>query len=223
MINKTDQWTSLMRESALLPRKRVEQHNGRWKIADRLTAWKATAPRLFDDHLDRFQKLAVKVFRERDPQFDLERDNRYAANIYGKVFKHSHDLRAGLAETLALLSNYPEYAKNATFGKARNTARAVVRQILEDSNWEIWASLNDVLPILAEAAPTEFLGAVENSLRSTPCSFDGVFAQEGAAFSGSNYMTGLLWALEGLAWDPDQLTRVVVILGELSARDPGGN
>ena len=35
-------------------------------------------------------------------------------------------------------------------------------------------------------------------------------------------MTGLLWALESLAWDAEYLTRVVVILGELAARDPGG-
>jgi hypothetical protein len=40
---------------------------------------------------------------------------------------------------------------------------------------------------------------------------------------GSNYMTGLLWALETLAWNAEYLTRVVVILGELAARDPGGN
>src|SRR5262245_15497056 len=40
---------------------------------------------------------------------------------------------------------------------------------------------------------------------------------------GGNYLTGLLWALETLAWDAEYLTRVVVILGELAARDPGGN
>ena len=40
---------------------------------------------------------------------------------------------------------------------------------------------------------------------------------------GGNYTTGLLWALEALAWDAEHLTRVVIILGELAARDPGGN
>jgi hypothetical protein len=40
---------------------------------------------------------------------------------------------------------------------------------------------------------------------------------------GSNYLTGLLWALETLAWDAEYLPRVVVILGELAVRDPGGN
>jgi hypothetical protein len=50
-----------------------------------------------------------------------------------------------------------------------------------------------------------------------------VFAQEGNAIMGGNYTTGLLWALETLAWDPEYFTQAVVILGELAARDPGGN
>jgi hypothetical protein len=223
MIKDTDQWTSSVREVSLLPGKPIRQQDGRWKIAERLNAWKTMGPRIFDNYLDSFQKLAVKVLRERDPQFDLERDHRYAANIVGKVLKHSHDLRQGLAETLALLSNYPEFLTNATHGKPERTARVVVQKIFQDANWEIWASLNYILPTLSEAAPKEFLDAVETSLGGDPSAFDGVFAQEAPAFMGNNYMTGLLWALENLAWDPDYLTRVVVILGDLAARDPGGN
>jgi hypothetical protein len=40
---------------------------------------------------------------------------------------------------------------------------------------------------------------------------------------GQNYMTGLLWALETLAWSPEFLQRVTMVLGELAAIDPGGN
>ena len=34
-------------------------------------------------------------------------------------------------------------------------------------------------------------------------------------------LTGLLWALETLAWDEEFLVRVSVILGELATHDPG--
>jgi hypothetical protein len=77
--------------------------------------------------------------------------------------------------------------------------------------------------LLAEAAPKEFLDAVASALGADPCPFDAVFAQERSGITGRNYLTGLLWALETLAWDPEYLTRVVVLLGELAARDPGGN
>ncbi len=85
------------------------------------------------------------------------------------------------------------------------------------------ASLNSYLPTLAEAAPDEFLDAVESATAQNPCPFIHVFAQEKAGIMGHNYITGLLWALETLAWSPDYLQRVTVVLGELAALDPGGN
>jgi hypothetical protein len=223
MIKDEEQWLASIRETSLLPESPIQQKDGRWKVGERLAAWKALGPKMFDDYLNRFRKIAVEVLRERDPQFDLKPDQRFAASIHGKVLKHSHSLRTGLAETLALLGSYPEYLTSCSYGKAEDTARLAVHSILQEADWEIWASLNDVLPLLAEAAPKEFLDAVEHGLNSSPCPFDGVFAQEGSGFAGRNYTTGLLWALETLAWADEYLTRAVISLGELAARDPGGN
>lgn len=86
----------------------------------------------------------------------------------------------------------------------------------------MWGSLNGLLPTLAEAALGEFLDAVEKAMRLTPCPFDELFSQEGNGITGGNYLTGLLWALEGLAWDEQYLVRVCVALGELASHDPGG-
>lgn len=223
MIKDTEEWLASVRDASLASDPAVTQKNGRWKIADRLNAWKAFGPKIFDDYLDRFQKMAVEVLREYDPQFDLEKDQRFAASLYGKSFKHSQSLRNGIAETLALLGTHPEFLTSCSQGKAEHTARLTVSQILSDADWSLWASLNDLLPMLAEAAPKEFLDAVELGLARDPCAFDGLFAQEGSGFTGRIYTTGLLWALETLAWDSNYLTRVVMILGELAARDPGGN
>jgi len=33
---------------------------------------------------------------------------------------------------------------------------------------------------------------------------------------------GLLWALEGLAWDEKYFVQVCLVLGELASHDPGG-
>jgi len=98
----------------------------------------------------------------------------------------------------------------------------VVRELLRDTNWIRWASLNDLLPLLAEASPSEFLFAVENAIAARPCPFDELFAQEGRGIVGRNYLTGLLWALETLAWSPAEVSRVVLCLAALDARDPGG-
>ena len=217
------EWIEKIREIVHRPGTPLTQSDGVWKMVARYEGWYELGPKLFDEHLDRFREIAVSVLRERDPRFELPSDQRYAANIYGKVLSHSDMLRRGLAESIALLGSHPKALGSCSFGKAEGTATLIVREVLASADWVLWASVNHLLPLLAEAAPQEFLDAVEKTLTRDPCPFDMVFSQESSGIGGWNYMAGLLWGLETLAWDADYLNRVVVILGELAARDPGGN
>ena len=82
------------------------------------------------------------------------------------------------------------------------------------------------MPLLAEAAPDEFLDAVEAATADPAISpFIEVFRQEGSGggLGGWNYITGILWALETLAWHPDYLGRATNLLGDLASIDPGGS
>ncbi|XCN72309.1 MAG: hypothetical protein Q3M24_18705 [Candidatus Electrothrix aestuarii] len=199
-------------------------HNGIWKISERINLWEQLGSRIFDQHLEVFKECAVSVLTERDPAFELPKEDRFAASIYGKTTKWSPALKKGLAEGLALLGSHPNMLDNCSLDKAEITAVLAIRDIFADADWVLWGSLNNLLPVLAEAAPSDFLGAVENALQVSPCPFDDFFAQEGSGgFGDTNYMTGLLWALETLAWDAEYLIRVCVLLGELASRDPGGN
>ena len=217
------EWIKTIQEIALRPNTPLGHRDNTWKVVARYEGWYALGPKLFDEDLDRFKVATVRVLREPDPKFELPSEKRIMANIYGKVLNHSYSLRKGLAESLALLGCYPEALKSCSLSKAEATAVLAIREILSNADWVLWASLNDLLPLLAEAAPGEFLDAVEKALDGDTCPFDMILAQEKSGIFGSNYMTGLLWALETLAWDSDYLIRVVVLLGELAARDPGGN
>jgi len=216
------EWIGKMREVALRPDTPLTQRDRIWKFVPRYEGWYALGPRIFDDHLERFREVAVTILREKDPKFELPPEDRYASTIHGKVLEHSDVLREGFAETLALLGCHPTALTSCSFGKAEETAILVVREILVDADWEQWASLDDLLPLLAEAAPEEFLNAVDKALTSDPCPFDELFGQEGSGITGANYMSGLLWALETLAWDGAYLGSVIILLGELAERDPGG-
>lgn len=216
-------WILKIREILQTPESPLTLKNGRWSIAKRLGLWQTLGQRLFDDQLERFQQCAIDVLKEYDLQFDLAPEERYVASIYGKVLTHSHSLRKGLAESLALLGSHPIALTNCSLNRPETIAVLAVREIFNGAGWVRWASLNNLLPLLAEAAPGQFLDAVEAALQSDPCPFNELFAQEGNGITGRNYMTGLLWALETLAWDEQYLTRVTIILGELAALDPGGN
>ena len=218
-----ESWVQGIRECLQHPSCPLNLSNGRWYVKDRKALWQTLGSRVFDDHLDALKRCAVSVLLERDPQFELRPDDRYAAAIHGKVNKYSLELRKGLAETLALLGTQPAALRNCSHHKPETIVVLAIREIFEDADWVLWASLDMLLPTLAEASPDEFLSAVEYAFRQTPCPFDELFAQETAGFTGRNYMTGLLWALEALAWDEEFLVRACVLLGELAERDPGGN
>ena len=220
---KYSDWISGIRGILQQPESPLSLKNGIWTVDKRKEMWQLLGASLFDEHLDRFKQIVVDVLKEPDPQFELPSEERYAANIHGKVLKHSHALRKGLAESLALLGSQPDALKNCSRVKKETVTITSIREIFKDSDWIIWGSLNNLLPTLAEAAPEEFLCAVENALGKKPCPFDELFSQEGSGLTGRNYMMGLLWALETLAWDTEYLVRTTVILGGLDSRDPGGN
>ena len=184
-----------------------------WRFFGRWEVWDSLGNRITDDDLDRLEKVAVAVLGEKDPRFE--------AVLSGKRLKHSRMLRDGLAETLALVGSRSESLSECSFDKARRVAVCAVRKLLVSAKWDRWASLDSLLPLLAEAAPNEFLAAVESALVDLVQSpFHEVFAQES---SWRNSMIGLLGALETLAWHPDFLSQVAVILADLATLDPGGN
>ena len=217
-----DIWISKIRELHQLPNSPLNLKNGKWCIPDRKELWKALGSRVYDDFLDRFEKCITSVLTEHDPKFDLPAEDRFSAKIYGKILKNSPDLRKGLAEGLALLGNMFEYLTSCSQYKPEMIAVLAVRKIFENSDWIIWGSLDNLLPIIAESAPSEFLNTVEKALSLSSSPFDELFSQEGDSIIGSNYITGLLWALETLAWDQKYLIQVCVLLGNLSSHDPGG-
>jgi len=217
-----DEWLKKAREILHCPDSPLSLKNGIWKVNNRTELCCLLGSRILDQNLDTFRSLAVSVLKEPDPAFELPTEERYTASIHGKVLKYSHVFRKGISEGLAILGSQPKVCSNCTQGKAEATCVRVIRELLTNADWILWGSLNDLLPTLAEAAPDEFIDAVENAMPLSSCPFDKLFSQEGDGITGGNYLTGLLWALEGLAWDEQYLVRVCAVLGELASHDPGG-
>lgn len=215
-----EEWLRKGRELLHHPGRALTLSNGTWEVQDRTKLWGLLGARILDQDINRFRLIAVSILREPDPALDLPSEQRYTAAIRGKTLKHSRALRRGVAEGLAILGSRPEACNNCSQGKAESICALAVREILTDANWVLWGSLSDVLPTLAEAAPGEFLDAVEHAIRLQPCPFDELLSQRGAGITGGNCAIGLFWALEVLAWDEQYLVRVCVALGELASREP---
>lgn len=217
-----DEWLKKAREILHCLDSPLSLKNGIWKVVNRAQLWSLLGSRILDQNLDTFRSLAVSVLKEPDPAFELPAEERYAASIDDKVLKCSQVLRKGIAEGLANLGSQPEACVNCSLGKAEATCVLVIRELLTDADWVLWGSLNELLPTLAEAAPGEFLDALEKAMRMAPCPFDEFSFQEGNAITDGGFLIGVLWALEGLAWDEQYMVRVCVALAELASHDPGG-
>ncbi len=221
--NEYDKWIPKLRDILQYPESPITFKNGIWNVKDRNKLWQMLCSRIFDDHLDILMHCVASVLSEPDPKFELPKEDRFAASVHGKILKYSNQIRSGLAEGLALVGCFPDLLTNCTTNKPTTISSLTVREILKESNWNIWASLNELLPYLAEAAPDEFINIIEEKLSLEKDLFANLFMQEDSGITGWNYTTGILWSLEALAWDEKYISNVSVLLGELASLDPGGN
>ena len=216
-------WIHEAREILQLPGNPFSLNNRQWIINEQKKIWGSLCTRIFDQNLNDFHDIAVKVLTEINPSLELPANDRYMAILHGKKFSYSQTMRKSLAESLALLGNNSSMFINCSLGKVESTVAQIAREIFSKATWKIWGSLDTLLPDIAEANPMEFLSAIEDALQLVPCPIDELFLQETSGITGRNYLTGLLWALEALAWNEDNLVQVCMILGELASHDTGGS
>ncbi|WP_207003646.1 hypothetical protein [Trinickia mobilis] len=216
-------WVSVLRNAAVEPSAPLTHQDRVWKFVSRHDGWQALASHVYDSHLDAFKAAALRILAEDAPELQLAKERRYAAGIFGKAFSYSSRLREGISETVAFMGAQPRALRSCTVGRPAWVASQIVHGLLENASASRWASLNMLLPMLAEASPSSFLDCVDTALGEKPSPFVEVFEQEDSGAFGRNYLTGLLWALETLAWEREHLGQVVNCLAELALLDPGGN
>lgn len=193
-----------------------------WRLVSPIDAWFALAPFLTEADFQQFRSIVLKVLGSIDPALDLEPEKRWMSSAYGKEPLYSGTLREGITQTLILIAAFGDDAKISVSTTAQTWVDNVVQELLQDADWKLWHSLSDVLPLIAEASPSSFLDAVESSLSQDKPPIMGMFSETEDTLTSSSAHSSLLWALEGLAWCPQLLGRVTIILGKLARLDPGG-
>ncbi|MGH3301959.1 MAG: hypothetical protein ACRDOK_09810 [Streptosporangiaceae bacterium] len=196
-----------------------------WFCVSKQDAWGLLARLATARDLTRFREIAVEVLSAADPALALEPDRRWAAGAFGITPPWSARLRSSIAETIAMIATQNGDEELPVGGTGQEYADAIVGEILASANGDrsgqLWSSLSDVLPTLAEASPDRFLDAVDAGLDSGGLSAVFDPEAEGTPF-GSPTHTGLLWSLEALAWSPQHLGSATLALAHLAQLDPGG-
>jgi hypothetical protein len=191
-----------------------------WKLASPRDAWYRLAPFITFSDLSRFEKVAIEVLGAADPRFHVQPEKRWLSGLTGQDFQYSELIRTAICETLVLFGAFGHQATSVANASHRSTA--IVTALLKDADDHRWWSLSRLLPALAEASPDAFLEAVDVSVERPERPIMALFGEHEGGVFGSEYHSGLLWALETLAWNPDYLSRATELLTKLAALDPGG-
>ncbi len=201
----------------------VDTVSGSWHVVSPEDAWIFLCRHLTKEDLQNLKEASCRVLGERDPAFDLDPGNRWMANVVGKARTYSEELRRGLARSIAFLALHGADVDAPGGGTGADWASYLVRSLLPKENdalaADMWGSLADVLSQLAEAAPDEFITAVQRSLVSDTSPFTDLFLYSqggGSPLTSPRDFPHLLWALERLAWSSDYFAAVVDILAELA-------
>ena len=199
----------------------VRRKRDAWYLVSPEDAWRLLGGYLLQKDVERFADAALAVLGSVDPAFDLPSDQRWMAAALDHIPEHSGLLRGGLVKTLVIMAVHGAEVPSPT-SSARETSERIIGGLLEAANadWRLWGSLSGHLSELAEAAPECFLDAVEDGLREPDPVLRKLFDPDGDPMLGSHLHTGLLRALEVLAWSPDHLGRVVSVLARLDLVDP---
>jgi len=191
-----------------------------WMLKSPLDAWFMLSQHLTEADLKLFEKAILSVLTKTDPKYELSADKRWAAGIYGKSNPYSEWLRTGIVESLVLIAVYGN--RSSRISSTQTFADHVVKEVFANAGtWETWASLKDVTPLLAEAAPDNFMEAVEQQIKESPAFFQELMTDEGGLFGDCKH-SGLLWALEGMAWSSEYFSRAMNLLFDLAIIDKGG-
>jgi hypothetical protein len=199
---------------------------GTWAVAAAEDSWRTARRNIRDTDLEELERAVQTVLGAVDPRLELPPEDRWSAAVYGKARIHSTDLRKGLARSVALLGSRGDEVRLPGGRSARQWAERVVWRLVsranDDDSAQLWASMDDVLPLLAEAAPDVFLRAVAESASGSEPILRKLFQDQDNSWHASSPHTGLLWGLECVAWSTQHLGFAAQVLASLAEIDPGG-
>ena len=192
----------------------VGQHRG---VVSKIDTFFAISQWMTEKDIADFVVVAEYVLSESDPALELPEDKRWAAGLHGKVREHSGALRTGICETLILLAVHGNARFRERLGiDVAACVAMLVKRLLTPLTSDRLQAHDRELPGYAEAAPDEFFALLEEDLaRPTPV-LRALLRPAGAGVFDSPARTGVLWALERLAWNSRTFPRVVNILARLS-------
>ncbi len=199
----------------------VDRVDDVWAMRSSVDAFVHLGHRIGGEHLARFAEQTKIVFSR---VIEAPKADDVFSLTQSQCDAHSQWLREGLMTTLLLMA---ALHKEAGFVVTGSSPQRFVDDIVRglpnlSTDHRLLESLRGQLPLLAEAAPIPFFEALERLLEGDAEKIRPIFSERDDFFAPACAHTGVLWALELLAWNEGHLLRAAMCLAKLAAIDPGG-
>lgn len=185
-----------------------------WKVQHKEELLEQCKEMLFDDCLERLLKAANVVFAQKSRRVTSK--TPYYVDTNGE-YDNSQELRKSIVTSLCWVRMTLPQLSKCNRNKIEVAIDGFVRNVFAEGDWMTWASLRDCLRDVAELAPDIFLKKVEWCAAYKPQEILRLFPKSNDSFFEPNYISGVLWAIEALAWSPDYLVSAIGALGSLAA------
>lgn len=175
---------------------------GGWTLTSPKDAALLLLPRVAANALGRWEREAVTLLNPLSPQ-------------EMGTFGCSASLRGGVARSAILLGESDD-------ANHRAAASKLVRELLSTTDIEVWLEYSRLLPNLAEAAPDDFMDAVEVFAQEESLELTSKITNSVATIYGGPWspFVGLIWSLELLCQSPDHCAQAFYRLAQLANLDP---
>jgi hypothetical protein len=192
-----------------------------WRLTSPLDLWTNLFSQLTPKDFQNIKECFSLAFKGENLIISPEDTNNIAAH-FNKRKKYSSWSREGLTQSLILIGRLDE-VKISNLNNPQQWVDRIIYDLLFNASGTTWISVDHELPLISEASPESFLKAVTNSLSKEYPEIMEMFEEKDNFLHKTSHHTGLLWALENLAWLPEYLKDVSLNLLKLSRLDPGGD
>ncbi|MQR02352.1 hypothetical protein [Glaciimonas soli] len=216
-----DQFEKGLRPTFNLSDPPIDRVNDVWQIRSPTDALPYFFHLIGEPELKRFKEAAISVFGRPIQQPTADEKFQFS---YEAPQDFSSWLRDGLAQTML---QFATIAQDGGMVITNKTPQEFVNEIISElPEWgkshQTIRALRHQLSIIAEAAPSPFLLALESMLEGDVAEISNIFSESEDFFAPASLHVEILFALETLAWDAKLLPRVSLVLAKLASIDPGG-
>lgn len=175
----------------------------RYQLANIEIAWEYLDERIQKQVWDKFIALSYKVITKMDPIFYKPFEEHYKASFYTEKPENSNALKLGMIRSMIFRGIYRESEYQYEIDKG------VKEILLTIDSVERWGYLAQFFTELCEASPKSVIERLEDEVKN-PTGLRELFdANSTDMFTGRNYYTHVLWAVEQLLLYKEYAIRAV--------------